>query len=131
MKSSVFYKLLIVVLAILLVLGGAYAGKTIHDTQLQVEHFRNDEKKIKDQLDDVNSQLAKYQEFLQRMETDPSFLDWVARERLNYAKPDELIFRFDVDPLTGASTGNLDNARLPANAPATGSSQPATSPRHN
>jgi cell division protein FtsB len=131
MKSSLFYKLLVGVLAILLVLGGAYAGKTIHDTQLQVDHFRNEEDKVKTQLDDVKKQLDKNQEWLQRMETDPVFLEYVARQRLDYAKPGELIYRFDVDPLTGAPAGNLDGAHPPANTPSLGTGQPSTGLRKN
>jgi cell division protein FtsB len=117
MKSALFYKFLVVVLAILLVLGGVYAGKTIHETQLEVDHFRNDEEKVKGQLDDLKVKLDKNQEFLQRLETDPSFLEYVARERLNYAKPDEFVYRFDPDPLTSAPIGNLDSAHPAATAP--------------
>ena len=131
MNSSLLYKLLAGVLAILLVLGGAYAGKTIHDTQLEVDRFRNDEEKVQSQLAEVKLKLDKNQEFLQRLETDPDFADRVARQNLkNYAKPGELIYRFDVDPLTGAPTGNLDSAHPPANTPALGTGQSAATPHH-
>jgi cell division protein FtsB len=131
MKSTLIYKLLIAALAILLVLGAAYAGKTIHETQLQVDRFRTDEEKVKSQLDDLKLKLDKNQEFLQRLQTDPAFLEHVARERLNYAKPDELVFRFDVDPLTSAPATNLDNAHAPANAPALGTGTKSAGPKHN
>ncbi len=132
MKSTLFYKFLAAVLAILLVLGGIYAGKTIHETQLEVEHFRNEEDTVKSQVDDLTSKLNKNQEFLQRLESDPSFLELVAREHLNYAKPDEFVYRFDPDPLTSAPAGNLDNAHQPpAPAPSLGIGPPAASPRHN
>lgn len=132
MKSTLFYKFLVVVLAIMLVLGGVYAGKTIHETQLEVDHFRNEEEKVKTQVDELKVNLDKDQEYLQRMETDPAFLEYVARERLkNYAKPDEFVYRFDPDPLTSAPAGNLDSAPPPANAHPLSTGQSAAGSRHN
>jgi cell division protein FtsB len=118
MKSGTFYKLLSVVLAVLLALGGAYAAKMVHDAQLEVDIFRQKQDEVQAQLTEQKNQLQKTQEFLQRLQNDPGFLDYIARERLGYARPDELIYRFDVDPLTGAaSVGNLDSARPPLLAP--------------
>jgi cell division protein FtsB len=114
MKSGMFYKFLSGVLAVLLALGGAYAAKLIHDAQLQVDLFRQKQAAAQTQLNAQKLELQKAQEFLQRLQNDPGFLDYIARERLVYARPDELIYRFDVDPLTGAgAAGNLDSARPP------------------
>ncbi len=98
MKSGTFYKFLSGVLAVLLALGGAYAAKLIHDAQLQVDLFRQKQDAAQTQLDAQKLELQKAQEFLQRLQHDPGFLDYIARERLVYARPDELIYRFDVDP---------------------------------
>ena len=130
MKSTLIYKLLITVLAIVLVLGGAYAGKTIHETQLQVDRFRTDEEKVKSQLDALKLKLDKNEEFLQKLETDPVFLEHFAREKLvNYAKPDEFIYRFDPDPLTSAPANNLDNTQTPHSGSALGTGKQTTSTR--
>jgi len=39
-------------------------------------------------LDDQNEQLRRLQE-------DPAYIELIIRRRLGYAKPDELVFRFD------------------------------------
>jgi len=114
MKSGTFYKLFSVVLAALLALGGAYAWKVMHDARIEVRIFRDKQEEVQAQLTEQKAQLQKTQEFLQRLQNDPAFLDYIARERLGYARPDETIYRFDVDPLTGtAAAGKLDSSQLP------------------
>jgi cell division protein FtsB len=118
MKSGMLYKFLSVVLAVLLALGGAYAWKQIHDARIEVAIFRDRQDEVQAQLTEQKAQLQKTQEFLQRLQNDPAFLDYIARERLGYARPDETIYRFDVDPLTGAaSAGKLDSSTTPLLAP--------------
>jgi hypothetical protein len=87
----------------------------IHDAQLEVDGFRQKQDEVQTQLDAQKVQLQKAQEFLQRLQNDPDFLEYIARVRLGtVARPDELIYRFDVDPLTGGgAAGNLDSARPP------------------
>jgi cell division protein FtsB len=132
MKSGTFYKFLSVVLAVLLALGGAYAAKMIRDAQLEVDGVRQKQDEVQTQLDDQRVKLQKAQEFLQRLQNDPAFLEYIARVRLApVARPDELIYRFDVDPLTGAgAAGNLDSARPPSltSPPPAGSSPGHRSP---
>lgn len=126
MRSAAFYKFISGVLAILLALGGAYAAKIIHDAKLERDSFRTQKEAAQGELDDARGKLEKYQEVFQRLQNDPEFLDHVARARLDYARPDELIFRFNVDPLTGAApTGNLDTARPAPNTPLLPLSRPA------
>jgi len=116
MKSATFYKFISALLAVLLALGGAYAAKTIHDARLEVDHFRQQQTAEQGQLDKMRADLEKSQEIYQRLQNDQDFLDRIVRARLDYARSDELIFRFNVDPLTGASPlGNIDNSRLPLN----------------
>jgi cell division protein FtsB len=126
MRSAAFYKFISGVLAILLALGGAYAAKIIHDAKLERDSFKLQKDAAQNQLDETRGKLEKYQEVFQRLQNDPEFLDHVARARLDYARPDELIFRFNVDPVTGsAATGNLDSTRSAANTPLLPLSRPA------
>jgi cell division protein DivIC len=114
MKSPVFYKLLVGVLIVLLAAVGVLTGYLLHNAQLEEEHFRKQEDDLRQQLADVTVKLQKNEEFLQRLQSDPDFADRLARLRLGYAKPDELIFRFDVDPVTGAPLNtNTDALRTP------------------
>jgi cell division protein FtsB len=39
--------------------------------------------------------------YLARLLEDPEFLERVVRERLGYARPDELLFRFSDEPESG------------------------------
>ncbi len=140
MQSPAYYKFLALVLAVLLALGGAYAAKIIHDAQLEVNRFRQQEEDLQKQTDAKLVELQKYQEFFMRLKDDPAFLEYVARQRLaDYAKPEEIIFRWDVDPLTGATpVGNLDGSKALQLSPpgttarpnsASGSSSPSQKPR--
>ncbi len=121
-----FYKFISAVLAILLALGGAYAAKIIHDAKLERDTFHAQKDAAQDQLDETRTKLEKYQEVFQRLQNDPEFLDHVARARLDYARPDELIFRFDVDPVTGGAAGALDTSRAAPNTPLRPLNRPAT-----
>jgi cell division protein FtsB len=42
--------------------------------------------------------LQQKEAYLTRLIEDPEFLQRVARERLGYSRPDELLFRFSEDP---------------------------------
>jgi cell division protein FtsB len=124
MKSAVFYKFLSVVLALLLALGSAYAAKLIHDAQFDVDKFQKSQDDAQAELASQTLELNKQKEFLARLQNDPDFLERIARERLIYAKPDETIYRFDVDPLTGASDqANLDSLSSRYAAPPASSSR--------
>ncbi len=112
MKSAAFYKFVSGVLALLLAAGGAYAAKIIHDARLEADHFREQQTAVQAQLDTMRGQLDQFQEILQKLETDPEFLDHLVRARLNYARPDEKVFRFNVDTANGEGTsGNVDSTR--------------------
>ena len=43
-------------------------------------------------------ELREQQRTLERLRTDPDFVEKIIRQRLGYAKPGDLIFRFDPSP---------------------------------
>jgi cell division protein FtsB len=49
----------------------------------------------KERLRVAEERLAHQEEQLRRMREDPAYVELVIRRRLGYAKPDELIFRFE------------------------------------
>jgi len=53
------------------------------------------------QLAEVQFKLQEQERILQRLRNDPAYVELVIRRRLGYAKPDEMIFRFE-------SSGNPD-----------------------
>lgn len=45
-------------------------------------------------LSEARTRLQEQEIILERLRTDPAFVEKVIRKRLNYTKPDEIIFRF-------------------------------------
>jgi len=99
-KSIAFYKFLVGGLALMLALTGVLSALLILQARRELDHYNREESDLRGQLKDLQLQLAQREEFLDRLENDPAFLDREVRQRLGYAKPDEMIYRFDVDPLT-------------------------------
>jgi cell division protein FtsB len=64
---------------------------------LHQEHARllQVETDMRTRLADEQKKLRDNQRTLERLRTDPEFVDMVIRRRLGYAKPGELIFRFE------------------------------------
>jgi len=115
-KSLAFYKFLVAALSVLLALVGVLSAFLFLQAKRELDHFKNREGELHQQLANLQVQLEAREEFLQRLQSDPDFLDRVVRQRLGYARPDELIFRFDVDRKT---------ATLPGTKPAVDPAPPA------
>lgn len=45
-------------------------------------------------LAEAEARLKEQERILQRLQTDPAYVEKIIRRRLGYAKPDEFIFRF-------------------------------------
>ena len=50
---------------------------------------------MEERLAVAEQRLSDQQEQLRRLQEDPAYVELVIRRRLGYAKPDELVFRFD------------------------------------
>jgi cell division protein DivIC len=46
-------------------------------------------------LAETEAKLREQEKIIERLRTDPAYVEKVIRRRLNYARPDEYIFRFD------------------------------------
>jgi cell division protein FtsB len=44
---------------------------------------------------EVETKLAEQELVLERLRSDPAYVERVIRRRLGYAKPDEFVFRFE------------------------------------
>ena len=129
MKSIAFYKFLVVGLAVMLVLTGVLSALLILQARRELDHYNREEGDLRSQLKDLQVQLAQREEFLDRLENDPAFLEREVRQRLGYSKPDEMIYRFDVDPLTSTPIpGYSPASNSPPKSPSAKSpSKPITS----
>jgi cell division protein DivIC len=63
-------------------------------TYREYKNFRVRELRIEAKLTQAQKEFEQKEMYLARMLEDPEFLERVVRERLGYARPDELLFRF-------------------------------------
>jgi cell division protein FtsB len=81
----------------LLFLAGGTAGAGVYFWQARQEylHFAAEERSARARLAEVEARLAQEQAELERLRSDPAYVELKIRQRLGYAKPDELIFKFE------------------------------------
>jgi cell division protein DivIC len=63
-------------------------------TYREYRNFRVRELRIEAKLTQAQKEFEQKEMYLERMLEDSEFLERVVRERLGYARPDELLFRF-------------------------------------
>jgi cell division protein FtsB len=88
-ERVVLLMLLGVLLALVVFLGGL-----LLQTYRKYENFRARELRIEQKLAQARKEFDRKEAYLLRLMEDGEFLERVARERLGYARPDELLFRF-------------------------------------
>ena len=93
--SAWLNRLFLVVCA--LVAAGVLSGLTVvlAQTRAEYERVREVEAHTRRRLAEVEMRLAEQEVVLERLRTDPAYVERVIRRRLGYAKPDEFVFRFD------------------------------------
>ena len=86
---------LIITFYLLLFLSGAAAtGVFFWQTRQEYDRLLEAENASKQHLAEAQQKLGEQEKVLQRLKTDPDYVEMVIRRRLGYAKPDEYIFRF-------------------------------------
>ena len=70
-----------------------FFSSLILQTHREYKNFKARELRIEEKLIQARKELE-YKEMYLSLLDDPDFLERVARERLGYARPDELLFRF-------------------------------------
>jgi cell division protein FtsB len=93
--SAWLNRLLLLVCA--LVAAGVLAGLTVvlAQTRAEYERVRETEAQTRARLAEVEARLAEQELVLERLRTDPAYVEMVIRRRLGYAKPEEFVFRFN------------------------------------
>lgn len=64
------------------------------DARSEYNRLRHTEAMNRQSLAEAQKRLAEQEKILERLRTDPAYVEKVIRKRLGYAKPDEFIFRF-------------------------------------
>lgn len=86
---------LIVLLALALVGVAVSVTLLVAQTWRELEGYQAREADLRARLAKAEAELEQREAYLKALLEDPAVLERVVRERLGYAKPGELIFRFD------------------------------------
>jgi cell division protein DivIC len=90
------YRQVILSLYLLLFAGlGVTGGILFLDAQAEYSRLAQVEASNRIRLSEAQERLRSQEKVLERLRTDPTYVDKVIRKRLGYAKPDEFIFRFE------------------------------------
>lgn len=75
------------------VIGGL--AVVLAQTRAEYAQVRQLEIRTRQRLAEVETKLAEQELVLERLRSDPAYVERVIRRRLGYAKPDEFVFRFE------------------------------------
>jgi len=75
-----------------------FLGGLVLKTHREYQNFKARENRIEAKLIQARKEFVQKEAYMTRLIDDPEFLERVVRERLGYARPDELLFRFSDEP---------------------------------
>ena len=84
-------------LAMLILMGlslSLFFTSLILQTYREYQNFKLREERVESKLQQAQKKFREKEAYITRLHEDTEFLERVARERLGYAKPDEILFRF-------------------------------------
>lgn len=88
------FRRLIIAVYLALFLGVAVtSGVFFWRSHQEYENLRTQERQVRQRLAEAEQRLKDQERILERLRTDPIYVERVIRQRLGYAKPDEYIFR--------------------------------------
>ncbi len=88
-------RLLLALFLLLLATLAAAVALFFVDTRQEYVRLRTMNLETRRHLEEAEARLRQQQVVLNRLKTDPAYVERVIRGQLGYAKPDEWIFRFD------------------------------------
>jgi cell division protein FtsB len=74
---------------------GAASGVYFLDAREEYNRLKQQEASSRRRLAEVEAKLKEQEKILERLRSDPVYVEKVIRRRLGYAKPEEFIFRFE------------------------------------
>lgn len=93
--ASGLQKIALIFVSIIFILSVTFLGRILFKTHKEYVSFKNKENRLDKELKLTEQQLCLKQKFLKKLKTEPDFFDWVVRQQLGYAKPTEIIYRFE------------------------------------
>lgn len=91
-------RLIILVYFVALTGFGIWAGGLFLEARAEYQQLKQTQAAAEAKLTVAKARLAAQQRVLERLKSDPVFVEKVIRGRLGYARPDEWVFRFDQVP---------------------------------
>ncbi len=88
-------RLVVTVYLLLFLAIGAGSAAYFWEAREEYVQLRQVEAANRRRLAELEVRLAEQEKILERLRTDPVYVEKVIRRRLGYAKPDEFIFRFE------------------------------------
>ena len=85
---------LLVYAAVFLALS-VFAGVFFYRTYGEFLNLKTQEVENRHRLAETELRLAEQRDILERLSQDPTFVERMIRDRLGYARPDEVVFRFE------------------------------------
>lgn len=80
---------------VLLTVLGLGAGALFLDARAEYNQLKQVEAASRRRLAETETRLREQERILQRLRTDPGFVDKVIRQKLHYAHPGDVIFHFE------------------------------------
>ncbi len=88
-------RIIFVTYAVVLAALSIAAGAAFFDARAQYRQLKMMEVANRQKLAAAQARLHEQEQMLERLKTDPEFVERAVRQRLKYAKPGELIYRFE------------------------------------
>ena len=93
---AVFLRRLVIYIFVALFIAVAAGSATFFmQTRSEYLRMREIEQQARERLEITRQRLAEQELTLERLRNDPAYVEMVIRRRLGYARPDELIYRFE------------------------------------
>lgn len=74
---------------------GLAAGALFFETQQEFNRLRRTEQSLRRQVAEAEQRLKEQDRVLERLKTDRDYVEKVIRKQLNYARPGDVIFKFE------------------------------------
>lgn len=88
-------RIIVILYLLLFLVIGAASGLYFWDTREEFLRLKQLEAQSRRRLAETEAKLKEQEKILERLRTDPAYVEKVIRRRMGYAKPDEFIFRFE------------------------------------
>ncbi len=86
----------VILLYLVLFLGvGGASGFFLWQAHQEYTRLKELEARTRQRLAEAQQRLKEHEIILERLRTDPAYVEMVIRRRLGYVKPDEVVFRFE------------------------------------